>query len=216
MSKTFVVTGGNSGLGEATVRAFFAEGYNVAIFDRDDASNLVSELNASSSAGNRAKSFEVDVTDYESVERGVQGTVDAFSSLNGCVNSAGVGSASLTVGRDGSPLNKDVFDFCAKVNMYGTFYVSSICAAAMAKLPAAADGSRGVIINVASVAALEGQKGQLAYAGSKGAVVGMTLPMARDLARYGIRVMCIAPGIMDTPMMAMVSLFSNFCLNLSL
>merc|ERR1712066_950172 len=92
-------------------------------------------------------------------------------------------------------------DFVTKINLYGTFFGSSEGAAAMAKLPADAEGNRGVIINVASVAAFEGQKGQLAYSASKGAVVGMTLPMARDLARYGIRVMTIAPGIMDTPMM---------------
>merc|ERR1711990_746396 len=94
-----------------------------------------------------------------------------------------------------------VFDFVTKLNLYGTFYGSSYGASAMAKCPAAEDGSRGVIINVASVAAFEGQKGQLAYSASKGAVIGMTLPMARDLSRFGIRVMTIAPGIMETPLM---------------
>merc|ERR1712066_822996 len=92
-------------------------------------------------------------------------------------------------------------DFVTKINLYGTFYCATEGASAMAKLPADEEGNRGVIINVASVAAFEGQRGQLAYSASKGAVVGMTLPMARDLARYGIRVVTIAPGIMDTPMM---------------
>merc|ERR1712190_327650 len=99
------------------------------------------------------------------------------------------------------PHQGGVFDFIMKLNTYGTFYGSAYAASAMAKCPAAEDGSRGVIINVASVAGIEGQKGQLVYSASKGAVIGMTLPMARDLARYGIRVMTIAPGIMDTPLM---------------
>jgi len=202
--KCFVITGGASGLGEATVRALFDAGHDVAVFDRDDASELISELNCNA-RGNKATSYEVDVTDYESVKKAVDGAVSAHGALNGCINSAGVGSASLTVGRGNEPHNPDIFDFVTKVNLYGTFNVSSLVAAAMSKLPAGDDNTRGVIINVASVAALEGQKGQLAYSASKGAVVGMTLPMARDLARYGIRVMCIAPGIMDTPMMAMAS-----------
>merc|ERR1719181_2718171 len=110
-----------------------------------------------------------------------------------------------TVGKDGKPHPSKVFDFIMKLNVYGTFYGSAHGAAAMAKCPAAADGSRGVIINVSSVAGIEGQKGQLVYSASKGAVIGMTLPMARDLSRYGIRVMTIAPGIIDTPLMQSTS-----------
>merc|ERR1712187_827155 len=106
-----------------------------------------------------------------------------------------------TIGKDGKPHPTKVFDMIMKLNVYGTFWGSAYTAAAMAKLPAAADGTRGVIINVSSVAGIEGQKGQLVYSASKGAVIGMTLPMARDLARYGIRVVTIAPGIMDTPLM---------------
>merc|ERR1712178_4004 len=109
--------------------------------------------------------------------------------------------AMTTIGKDLAPHKSGVFDFIMKLNTYGTFYGSAHAASAMAKCPAAADGSRGVIINVASVAGIEGQKGQLVYSASKGAVIGMTLPMARDLARYGIRVMTIAPGIIDTPLM---------------
>merc|ERR1719401_1275836 len=109
--------------------------------------------------------------------------------------------ALTTIGKDLKIHSPDKFDFIMKLNLYGTFYGSAHCASAMAKCPAAADGSRGVIVNVASVAGIEGQKGQLVYSASKGAVIGMTLPMARDLARYGIRVMTIAPGIIDTPLM---------------
>merc|ERR1719181_2307553 len=110
-----------------------------------------------------------------------------------------------TVGKDGKPHPTKVFDMIMKLNVYGTFWGSAYTAAAMAKCPAAEDGSRGVIINVSSVAGIEGQKGQLVYSASKGAVIGMTLPMARDLGRYGIRVMTIAPGIMDTPLMRAAS-----------
>merc|ERR1719183_627615 len=104
-----------------------------------------------------------------------------------------------------APHKSGIFDFIMKLNTYGTFYASAHGASAMAKTEAAADGSRGVIVNVASVAGIEGQKGQLVYSASKGAVIGMTLPMARDLARYGIRVMTIAPGIIDTPLMQMAA-----------
>merc|ERR1712039_974844 len=113
----------------------------------------------------------------------------------------GTGMAMTTIGKDGKPHPTKVFDMIMKLNTYGTFWGSAYAAAAMAKCPAAEDGSRGVIVNVSSVAGIEGQKGQLVYSASKGAVIGMTLPMARDLARYGIRVMTIAPGIIDTPLM---------------
>merc|ERR1712241_1325960 len=126
---------------------------------------------------------------------------ERFKTLNGIVNCAGTGSAFTTIDKKLNPHDEKFWDFVVKLNLYGTFHGSSEGAAAMAKLPADEEGNRGVIINVASVAAFEGQKGQLAYSASKGAVVGMTLPMARDLARYGIRVMTIAPGIIDTPLM---------------
>merc|ERR1712241_1155168 len=130
---------------------------------------------------------------------------ERFKTLNGIVNCAGTGSAFTTWDKKLNPHNDKFWDFVVQLNLYGTFYGSSEGAAAMAKLPADEEGNRGVIINVASVAAFEGQKGQLAYSASKGAVVGMTLPMARDLARYGIRVMTIAPGIIDTPLMQMAA-----------
>merc|ERR1712061_441722 len=127
--------------------------------------------------------------------------MEKFGSLHGCVNCAGTGMAMTTIDKKLKPHDPNVFDFIMKLNTYGTFYGSAHAASAMAKCPADEDGSRGVIINVASVAGIEGQKGQLVYSASKGAVIGMTLPMARDLARYGIRVMTIAPGIIDTPLM---------------
>merc|ERR1719487_1118497 len=139
--------------------------------------------------------------DETSVANAVEKISKQFGGLHGVINCAGLGMGMLTVQKDGKPHPSKVFDFIMKLNVYGTFYGSAHGAAAMAKCPAAEDGSRGVIINVASVAGIDGQKGQLVYSASKGAVIGMTLPMARDLARYGIRVMTIAPGIIDTPLM---------------
>jgi len=195
--KTYFITGGASGLGLATAKRLIAEGGNAAIGDKnvDDGKQVEKEL------GPKCLFVELDVTDKNSVRNAVKATVDKFKSLNGVINCAGVGSAFTTIDKKLQPHNDKFFDFVNKINLYGTFYGASEGAAEMAKLPADAEGNRGVIINVASVAAFEGQKGQLAYSASKGAVVGMTLPMARDLARYGIRVVTIAPGIIDTPLM---------------
>merc|ERR1719247_384937 len=143
--------------------------------------------------------------DETSVASAVEKISKQFGGLHGVVNCAGMGMAMTTIDKQMKPHKSKVFDFVTKLNLYGTFYGSSYGASAMAKCPAAEDGSRGVIINVASVAGIEGQKGQLVYSASKGAVIGMTLPMARDLGRYGIRVMTIAPGIIDTPLMQMAS-----------
>jgi 3-hydroxyacyl-CoA dehydrogenase/3-hydroxy-2-methylbutyryl-CoA dehydrogenase len=202
VGKTYIVTGGCSGLGLATVRMLHAQGANVSVFDRDAEAGaaLVEEL-----AQKRVAFFEVDVTNAESIAFAVDETVSTFKSLNGIINCAGLGSATTTVSRDLKPHDSSIWDFVMKVNTYGTFYCCAHAAAAMAKLPAAEDGTRGIIINVASVAGIEGQKGQVAYSASKGAVIGMTLPMARDLGRYGIRVMTIAPGIIDTPLMGMAA-----------
>lgn len=151
--------------------------------------------------GDRALFIESDVTDETSVAAAVDKTVEKFGGLHGCINCAGLGAAQTTISKDLKPHKMKTFDFIVKLNLYGTFHCSAYCASAMAKTPAAEDGSRGVIINVSSIAGIEGQKGQVSYAASKGAVIGMTLPMARDLSRYGIRVMTICPGIMDTPLM---------------
>jgi len=198
--KTYVITGGASGLGLATVKLLHSQGANVALLDKDTkGEDIAKEL------GDRAIFCQTDVTDENSVKGSVEKAVATFSGLHGIVNCAGLGMAMTTIGKDLKPHAGGVFDFIMKLNTYGTFYGSAHAASAMAKCPAAEDGSRGVIINVASVAGIEGQKGQMVYSASKGAVIGMTLPMARDLGRYGIRVMTIAPGIVDTPLMQMAA-----------
>lgn len=198
--KTYIITGGASGLGLATARLLHSHGANVSIFDRNAEGAEVAK-----GLGERAAFFEVDITAESSVAEAVEKTVAQFGGLHGAINCAGLGMAMTTIGKDLKPHKAGVFDFIMKLNVYGTFYVCTHAASAMAKLPAAEDGSRGVFINVSSVAGIEGQKGQLVYSASKGAVIGMTLPMARDLGRYGIRVMTIAPGIMDTPLMRAAS-----------
>lgn len=199
--KTYFITGGASGLGEATVRRLCSEGANVAIADRDAerGPEIAKEL------GSRALFVEIDATDEKSVKAGIEKTVNHFGGLHGAINCAGIGSAALTVDKRGRTHNSGIFDFVMKLNTYGVFYASAHAAAAMAKGEPDKDKQRGVIINVSSVAGLEGQKGQLAYSASKGAVIGMTLPMARDLSRFGIRVMTVCPGIIDTPLMAMAN-----------
>lgn len=194
--KTFLITGGASGLGLATSKLLHSQGANVGILDKDPkGAEIAKEL------GPRACFCETDVTDENSVASAVEKVTSTFGGLHGVINCAGLGMAMTTIDKKLAPHKAKVFDFIMKLNTYGTFYGAAYGASAMAKCPAAADGSRGVIINVASVAGIEGQKGQLVYSASKGAVIGMTLPMARDLARYGIRVMTIAPGIIDTPLM---------------
>lgn len=188
-------------MGLAVAKLLVAQGANVGIGDK----NVEEGQKVEQELGPRCLFQELDVTSKESCRAAIRAAVDKFKSLNGIINCAGVGSAFTTLDKKGEPHNDKFFDFVAKINMYGTFYGSSEGAAEMAKLPADEEGNRGVIINVASVAAFEGQRGQLAYSASKGAVVGMTLPMARDLARYGIRVCTIAPGIIDTPMMRSTS-----------
>merc|ERR1711934_432697 len=200
--KTFIVTGGASGLGEATVRVLVEHGGNVCIADMNDEKMkaLTDEL------GKSVTSFNVDVTNEDSVNAMLEHTMSTFPNtfLGGVVNCAGVGMAMTTVNKAG-PHPMKVFDWVCKINLYGTFSVSAKAAAIMSKQDKDEDEERGCIVNVASVAAFEGQKGQVAYAASKGAVVSMALPMARDLARFGIRVNTICPGTMLTPMMSMAS-----------
>ena len=191
-----LVTGGASGLGEATVRLIVNGGGRAMILDRagSTGANLASEL------GERAAFSEADVTDEAQVRAAVERTVERFGVLNVTVNCAGVGIAMRTITRDGShPL--DLFTKVVQVNLIGTFNVIRLAAAQMAKNTPTAEGERGVIVNTASVAAYDGQIGQAAYSASKGGVVGMTLPVARDLAALKIRVMTIAPGIFLTPML---------------
>lgn len=195
--KVAVITGGASGLGRATAEALIEQGAMVALLDLNGglAQATAKEL------GDQAISFAADVRDEASVQAAVEGTVEAFGGIHINVNCAGLGAASRTVGRDG-PMPLEHFSFVVNVNLIGTFNSLRLCAAAMARNePIGADGERGVCINTASVAAFDGQIGQAAYSASKGGVVGMTLPIARDLGRIGVRVCTIAPGIFETPLM---------------
>ena len=195
--KVAFVTGGASGLGLATAKNFIAAGAKVCVFDlnEENAEKAATELgeNATFAAG--------DVADEEAVQAAIQKTVDTFGALHVNVNSAGIGAAARTLGKDG-PMPLKTFEFVVRVNLIGTFNTLRLAAAAMANNePVTEDGERGVIVNVASVAAYDGQIGQAAYSASKGGVAGMTLPIARDLVRQGIRIATIAPGIFETPMM---------------
>jgi NAD(P)-dependent dehydrogenase (short-subunit alcohol dehydrogenase family) len=192
----FLVTGGASGLGEACVRRFAAGGARLVVADLNEAAGqrLAQELGAS------VRFVRTDVTDEGSVQQAVELALEAFGGLHGAVNCAGIGTAARTLGRDG-PHPLAAFARIIGVNLIGTFNSIRLAAAAMARGEPNAAGERGVIVNTASVAAFDGQIGQAAYSASKGGIVGMTLPIARDLARDGIRVMTIAPGIFDTPLL---------------
>lgn len=195
--KVAVITGGASGLGRATADAIVAAGGKVALLDRN--AELVEQ--AASELAPDAVAHAVDVTDADSVAAAIDAVVERFGAIHIDVNCAGIGTAGRTVGRDG-PLDLRAFNFVIQVNLVGTFNSLRLCAAHMANNePAPEDGERGVIINTASVAAFDGQIGQAAYSASKGGVVGMTLPIARDLSRDGIRCCTIAPGIFETPML---------------
>ncbi len=190
-----VITGGASGLGEATARHIAANGGQVTILDRDAerGEKLAAEI-----GGHFART---DVTDESSVQTAIAHAMKAMGRITACVNCAGIAYGIKTVGRDG-PHPLDAFRRTIDVNLVGTFNVARLAAVEMARNDPEPDGARGVIVNTASVAAFDGQKGQAAYSASKGGIVGMTLPMARDLASSGIRVMTIAPGIFKTPMLA--------------
>ncbi|HVL89297.1 MAG TPA: 3-hydroxyacyl-CoA dehydrogenase [Actinomycetota bacterium] len=196
--KTALVTGGASGLGRATVETLHAAGANAVIVDLPHApgDELVKNLDE------RAVFSPADVTNTEEVQAGITAAVEHFGGLHIAVNCAGVGWAARTLSKDG-PHDLGVFSKVVEVNLIGTFNVIRLAAAQMASQePAAGDEERGVIVNTASIAAFDGQIGQAAYSASKGGVVGMTLPIARDLARMKIRVCTIAPGTFDTPMLA--------------
>ncbi|TFV76121.1 SDR family NAD(P)-dependent oxidoreductase [Blastococcus sp. CT_GayMR19] len=194
-----VVTGGASGLGEATTRALAAKGAAVTVLDlqEDRGQALAAEL------GGHTTFVRTDVTDEASVQAAIAEATAKDRPLRIAVNCAGVAWAQRTVGRGGEPHDLGVFTKTVMVNLVGTFNVLRLAAAAMAATePEDEDGERGVIVNTASIAAYDGQIGQIAYAASKGGVVGMTLPAARDLSSVGVRVCTIAPGLVDTPMMA--------------
>lgn len=190
-----VVTGGGSGLGEGTARALASKGVIVAIFDVNEEGG---QKVASDIGGVFAK---VDVSDSDSVAKGLEVARATIGQESICVNCAGIAPAAKTVDREGAAHDAELYAKIIGVNLIGTFNVASQCAAGMcAQNPLNDDGERGVIINTASVAAFDGQIGQVAYGSSKAGVAGMTLPMARDLSRNGVRVMTIAPGIFGTPM----------------
>ncbi|MGE5466336.1 MAG: 3-hydroxyacyl-CoA dehydrogenase [Ignavibacteria bacterium] len=192
----FVVTGGASGLGAGTVRLLAAEGAKVVIADLNQAGGeaLAAEL------GSNARFALTNVADEASAQATIALALSEFGGLHGLVNCAGIVVGEKTIGKEG-PHALASFKRVIDVNLVGTFNMIRLAADAMSKAEPNQAGERGVIVNTASVAAFDGQMGQAAYAASKGGIVGMTLPIARDLARNGIRVMTIAPGIFETPML---------------
>ncbi|MFN3883721.1 MAG: 3-hydroxyacyl-CoA dehydrogenase [Rhodocyclaceae bacterium] len=196
----FIVTGGASGLGAATARHLAGLGAKVVIADPNRAAGeaLTSEL------GTHARFVATDVTDEASAQACVTAALETFGAVHGLVGCAGIVMGEKTVGKEGAH-RLETFRRVIEVNLVGAFNMIRLAAEAMGRNAPNAEGERGVIVNTASGAAFDGQIGQAAYAASKGGIVGMTLPIARDLARMGIRVMTIAPGIMETPMMAGMS-----------
>ena len=195
-NKVFLITGAGSGLGAATARKVVAGGAKVVLADVNCAAGeaLAAELGAS------ARFVECDVSSEISGKAAVDLAVSAFGALHVLVNCAGIAPAAKTLGKEG-PHPLDLFQKVITVNLIGSFNMIRLAAEAMNRNEPGDSGERGVIVSTASVAAFDGQLGQAAYAASKGGVVGMTLPIARDLSRNGIRVMTIAPGIMETPML---------------
>ncbi|OLS33702.1 3-hydroxyacyl-CoA dehydrogenase [Bacillus sp. MRMR6] len=193
-----VVTGGASGLGEATVIRLVENGGRVAILDLQDVygAALVEKLGS-----DRVLYVKTNVTSEEDVQSAISQTIEKFGVIHATINCAGIGIAEKTLGKE-KPHDLSSFSRVIQVNLIGTFNVLRLAAEKMALNAPNEEGERGVIINTASVAAFDGQMGQAAYSASKGGIVGMTLPIARDLARNGIRVMTIAPGLIDTPLFA--------------
>lgn len=191
----FVVTGASSGLGAATARMIVAQGGKAVMVDLNPkGEQLATELGAS------ARFVATDVTNPDSAQAAIDACLKEFGSLRGLVNCAGVATSEKVLGKEGVH-TLDTFARAININLVGSFNMLRLAAAVMSEQPPLADNERGVIVNTASVAAFDGQIGQVAYAASKGGIVAMTLPAARDLARYGIRVMAIAPGIFETPML---------------
>ena len=195
--KTFLVTGGGSGLGAASAEELARRGGGVVVADLNGQS---AEAQAEK-LGEAARAVACDVADESSVKAAVAAALEVYGGLHGVVHCAGIGAARKLVST-GGPHPLDLFESVLRVNLVGTFNVMRLAADAMRRQDPTITGERGVIINTASVAAFEGQIGQAAYAASKGGVVAMTLPAARELARYGIRVVAVAPGTFETPMLS--------------
>lgn len=193
-----IVTGGASGLGLATAKTLINQGGKVALFDLTDeekGQKMASDL------GSDAIFCHVDVSDEQSVKNAIAEVLEKLGAIYGVVNCAGIGTPMKLLGKDG-PMPLNVFNKVIQVNLTGTVNVIRLAVKEMVNNTPNDDGERGVIVNTASVAAFEGQIGQVAYSASKGGIVAITLPLARELARYGIRVMTIAPGLFETPMLA--------------
>ena len=197
--RTFLITGAASGLGAATAERLVNAGANVVLCDMSDR-----VLNLAEQLGAQAKACVADITSAADMQQAVNTAValGGESGLSGVVHCAGVVSVAKLVDRDGNPADLDSYARTVHINLVGTFNVMRLAAAAMANNPPGDSGERGVIINTASIAAFDGQVGQCAYSASKAGVVGMSLPAARELSRHAIRVMAIAPGVFETPMMS--------------
>ena len=187
---TALITGGASGLGAACAQMIIAAGGSVVIADLKPGADL----------GHAALFIRADVADTIQIQAAISSTIERFGGLHILINCAGIGDAARVVGKEG-PMPLDRFTRIIEVNLVGTFNAIRLAAATMSGNDPGEEGERGVIINTASIAAFDGQIGQAAYSASKGGIVGMTLPIARELARHGIRVMTIAPGLFDTPLM---------------
>ncbi len=195
--KVALVTGGASGLGAATAKMIVDAGGRVMLLDLNESLGRAS----AAQLGDAARYVRADVSQAGDVEQAVKAATDAFGALHICVNCAGIGGPQRTITKEG-PADLGKFVKVIQVNLIGTFNVARVAAWAISKNQPGEDGERGVIVNTASVAAFDGQIGQAAYSASKGGIVGLTLPLARDLSSVGIRVATIAPGLFDTPLLA--------------
>lgn len=194
---TAVVTGGASGLGEATVRMFIREGGRAAILDLDEERGL----RTATELGDKAIFCKTDVTDEKSVQAAIEKTLESFGAIHIAVSCAGIAPPAKVIGKNG-PMPISLFNRVVQINLSGTMNVIRLSGEKMMENSPNTDGEKGVVVNTASAAAFDGQIGQAAYSASKAGVVGMTLPIAREFAEYGIRVVTIAPGLFETPMLA--------------
>jgi NAD(P)-dependent dehydrogenase (short-subunit alcohol dehydrogenase family) len=197
-NRTFLVTGGSSGLGGATASMLVEKGANVVILDINEETGKAKETEL----GANSRFVKTDVTSEADVMAAIEVAKNTFTGVHGVINAAGIAVMGKVLDREGNPHSLDLFAKGININLVGTFNVLRLAAQAMTKNKPTKDGERGIIINTASVAAFDGQIGQASYSASKSGVVGMALPIARELARYGIRICTIAPGIFETPMLA--------------